>query len=66
MKVIVKYQFAINKWWSRTLPLKGEVRFGQPCNIKCSLSFQNLYDDRVEETTPIHIADIEVVSKGPF
>jgi len=61
-----KYQFPTNKWWSRTLPLKGGGRFGQPCNIECGLSFQNFYDDNVEETAPIHIADIEVVSRGPF
>ncbi len=61
-----KYEFPVNKWWSRTLPLKGGVSFGQPCNIECSLSFQNIDDDKIEETTPIRIADIEVVSRGPF
>jgi len=60
-----KYQFPTNKWWSRTLPLKGGGRFGQSCNIECGLSFQN-FEDGVEETAPIHIADIEVVSRGPF
>ena len=60
-----KYQFLTNKWWSRTLLLGGGGRFGQPCNIECGLSFQN-FDNGVEETAPIHIADIEVVSRGPF
>lgn len=34
-----KYQFSINKWWSRTMPLKGGVRFGQPSNFVCTLVF---------------------------
>ena len=54
------------KWWSETLSLKSGVRFSQPCNIECSLYFQNINDNKIEKTTPVRIADIEVVSRGPF
>jgi len=61
-----KYQFPIDKWWQRTLSLKSGVRFGQPGNFQCSLVLQNVDGDKVEQTAPIQIADIEVVSRGPF
>lgn len=54
------------KWWSKTLSLKGGVRFRQPSNFQCALTFQNFYEDRIESTAAIFIADIEVVSRGPF
>jgi hypothetical protein len=63
-----KYQFPVDKWWSRTLSIKGGVPFGQPCNFECSLILQNIdhRDNKVEMTVPIRIADIEIVSRGPF
>jgi hypothetical protein len=61
-----KYQFPTNKWWSRTLPLKGGGRFGQPCNFTCSLVFQNMHNDHFEDTASIRIADIEVLSRAQF
>ena len=59
-------EWSIGKLWSANLPLKGGVNFHQPCNIKCTLVFQNIIDDKIEQTIPIPIADIEVVSRGPF
>lgn len=55
----LKYRFPIGKWWSDTLPLRS---YYQPCNIKCSLSFQNF----VEETVPIRIAHFEVMGRDSF
>jgi hypothetical protein len=61
-----KYRFSTGKKWSRTLPLKGGADFGQPCDVACSLVLQNIDNDKVEQTTPILLARIEVVSRGPF
>jgi len=59
-------EWSVGKWWSANLPLKGGVNFHQPCNIKCTLVFQNIINDKIVQTVPIPIADIEVVSRGPF
>lgn len=61
-----QYHFAVNKWWSRTLSLKGGTRFHQPGDFECTLVFQNVYGGKVEQTGPAPIASIEVVSRGPF
>ena len=61
-----KHDFPMRERWVRTLPLKGGISFGQPCDFQCFLILQNVDDDRVEQTVPIRLADIEVVSRGPF
>ena len=59
-------EWSIGRWWSETLSLKSGKHFSQPCNITCSLYFQNSNGDKIETTAPERIADIEVVSRGPF
>jgi hypothetical protein len=61
-----KHRFCMGKEWSRTLPLKGGGGFGQPCDVGCFLIFQNIDGDKVEQTSQIPLARIEVVSRGPF
>jgi hypothetical protein len=60
-----KYKFLKNKWWSRILPLKGGISFDEG-SFKVNLIFQNIDGEKVEQSPTIHLADIEVVSRGPF
>lgn len=51
--------------WSGNIPLKGGISFGQPCDIECYVDLQEIKDNKVERCS-LHIADIEIVSRGPF
>lgn len=59
-------EWSVGRWWSETLSLKSGKRFSQPCNIACSLYFQNSNGDKIETTAPVEIAHIEVVSRDSF
>lgn len=59
-------EWPIGKWWRGSLPLKGGVPFRQPVDVECTVVFQNFNGDKLEQTAPIPIANIEVVSRGPF
>ena len=59
-------EWSKGRWWSETLSLRSGERFGQPCNITCLLRFQREDDDKIVKTASVEIADIEVVSRGPF
>jgi hypothetical protein len=53
------------KSWSQTLALKNGDSFGQPCNVKCFVDLQKIDGDKVTSCS-LHVADIEIVSRGPF
>jgi len=64
------YAFEIEKMqvgqrWSTILFLKGGASFAQPCNIECHVDFQNIKDGK-QTLCSVKVADIEVVSRGPF
>jgi len=59
-------EWSKGRWWSETLSLRSGERFGQPCNITCSLRFQREDDDKIVKTTSVEIAHIEVVSRDSF
>jgi hypothetical protein len=42
------------------------VRFGQPGVFGCTLVCQNIDNDKVIQTAPIRIADIEVIVRSNF